>query len=222
MSEVRPIDANELKDSIVENIRELGDQCSPVMLTMFGLFSDIIENAPTIDTSEKYNNGYEKGYKHGYKDGQNSGRPQGDLISRSELKKALEPMAKQMNDSLYGDGIYRALKEIDNAPTVPQVTVFAENASKEEIEDFKQELENVLERPQGEWIPVSERLPEEKVAVLVYVSTGTSKTFCLANWNNFYGGWEDWLSDKLIEKELGYKVIAWQPLPEPYKKGGAE
>ena len=40
---------------------------------------------------------------------------------------------------------------IDNAPTVPQVTVFAENASKEEIEDFKQELENVLKRPQGEW-----------------------------------------------------------------------
>lgn len=30
----------------------------------------------------------------------------------------------------------------------PQVTVFAENASKEEIEDFKQELEKVLERPQ--------------------------------------------------------------------------
>ena len=127
MDDIRPIDANELKDSIVENIRELGDRCSPVMLTMFGLFSDIIENAPTIDTSEKYNNGCEKGYKHGYKDGQNSGRPQVDLISRSELKKALEPMAKQMNDSLYGDGIYRALKEIDNAPTVE-------------------------ERPQGEWI----------------------------------------------------------------------
>jgi hypothetical protein len=32
----------------------------------------------------------------------------------------------------------------------PQVTVFAENASKEEIKDFKQELENVLEKPQGD------------------------------------------------------------------------
>ena len=49
MSEIRPIDANELKDSIVENIRQLGDQCSPVMLTMFGLFSDIIDNAPTVE-----------------------------------------------------------------------------------------------------------------------------------------------------------------------------
>ena len=44
------------------------------------------------------------------------------------------------------------IDEIDNAPTVPQVTVFAETASKEEIEDFKQELENVLEKPQGKWI----------------------------------------------------------------------
>lgn len=34
----------------------------------------------------------------------------------------------------------------------PQVTVFAENASKEEIEDFKKELEAVLKRPEGEWV----------------------------------------------------------------------
>jgi hypothetical protein len=34
----------------------------------------------------------------------------------------------------------------------PQVTVFAENASNEEIENFKQELENVLERPHC-WTP---------------------------------------------------------------------
>ena len=38
----------------------------------------------------------------------------------------------------------------------PQVTVFAENASKEEIEDFKNELEKVLEKPRGEWIDHSE------------------------------------------------------------------
>ena len=70
-------------------------------------------------------------------------RPQGDLISRSELKKAF--------DKLWGcDDIPTTVVEdlIDNAPPEPQVTVFAENASKEEIDNFKQELENVLERPQ--------------------------------------------------------------------------
>ena len=169
MSEVRPIDANELKDSIVENIRELGDQCSPVMLTMFGLFSDIIENAPTIDTSEKYNDGYEKGYKHGYKDGQNSGRPQGDLISRSELKKALEPMAKQMNDSLYGDGIYRALKEIDNAPTV----------AKDYDTGYQDGLEDGLNdiRPQGEWKLISMGLTYKYQCSLCGRTISTSPMF---------------------------------------------
>ena len=38
----------------------------------------------------------------------------------------------------------------------PQVPVFAENASEEEIEDFKKELEDVLKRPAGEWIDHSE------------------------------------------------------------------
>ena len=52
------------------------------------------------------------------------------------------------NGYLHIEEIYEV---IDNAPTEPQVIVFAENASKEEIEDFKQKLENVLERPQGEW-----------------------------------------------------------------------
>ena len=39
----------------------------------------------------------------------------GDLDA---LKKILEELAKDKFDSLYGDGIYRAIKEIDNAPTV--------------------------------------------------------------------------------------------------------
>lgn len=65
------------------------------------------------------------------------------LIDADKLKEVFKE-----TDVHYGGKIKEL---IDNAPTVPQVTVFAENASKEEIADFKQELENVLERPQGEW-----------------------------------------------------------------------
>lgn len=65
-------------------------------------------------------------------------------IDADELKEVFKE-----TDVHYGGKIKEL---IDNATTVPQVTVFAENASKEEIEDFKQELENVLERPQGKWI----------------------------------------------------------------------
>ena len=75
---------------------------------------------------------------------------------------------------------------------------------------------------QTEWIPVSERLPEKNTAVLTYVSTGPSKTYCLAYWNDVRDGWEEWIGYDLIEKERGYKVLAWMPLPEPYKVGEEE
>ena len=42
---------------------------------------------------------------------------------------------------------------VENAPTVPQVTVCAENADEKTIEELKAELERVINegRPQGEW-----------------------------------------------------------------------
>ena len=49
------------------------------------------------------------------------------------------------------------ISDLIKAYESPKVTVFAENASKEEIEDFKQELENVLERPQGKWVEVEKQ-----------------------------------------------------------------
>jgi len=138
------------------------------------------------------------------------------LINADELKKVIHC---EYSDDL---GI---LEKIDNAPTEPQVTVFAENASKEEIEDFKQELENVLKRPQGEWIPVSERLPKDRKLVLVtaywhetyqvmqasYFGEGEKNGWWCVPFNN---------CGKHMRNDL--HVIAWQPLPEPYKKGGAE
>ena len=66
------------------------------------------------------------------------------------------------------------------------------------------------ERPQGEWIPVCERLPEYtglyliSIYDLVTVANFTGKHFCDRQMDNFVD------------------VIAWQPLPEPYKEGGAE
>lgn len=86
MSEVRLIDANELKECIVENIRQSGDQCSPVMLTMFGLFSDIIDNAPTVPLPE-----FKDGYKQAIIDGKtNFQRPQGEW-----LHKEFDPFLKE-------------------------------------------------------------------------------------------------------------------------------
>ena len=81
------------------------------------------------------------------------------------------------------------------------------------------------EQPQGEWIPVSERLPKDRNLVLVtaywhetyqimqasYFGEGEKNGWWCVPFNN---------CGEHMRNDL--HVIAWQPLPEPYKKGGAE
>ena len=60
------------------------------------------------------------------------------------------------------------------------------------------------------WIPVEDGLPEEKMEVLCCFENGTVQSLW-QNWKN--DGLGDYFDDDLIPTE----VIAWQPLPEPYK-----
>ena len=66
------------------------------------------------------------------------------------------------------------------------------------------------DRPTGEWIPVSERLPEEYDQYLCYCEGGECYVYWLDN--------KPW-AGRIVEEE---KIIAWQPLPEPYKGGDTE
>ena len=98
------------------------------------------------------------------------------------------------------------------------------------LEELKKRRAN--DRPKGEWIPVSERLPEKSGDYLVRPSDGV-----LDDYSDFsevmimpyeadceaFGWW----SDRYDPVSLGYldsdfvefEVIAWQPLPEPYIGG---
>ena len=81
------------------------------------------------------------------------------------------------------------------------------------------------ERPHGEWIPVSERLPEDRNLVLVtaywhetyqvmqasYFGEGEKNGWWCVPWNN---------CGKHMRNDL--HVIAWQPLPKPYKEADNE
>lgn len=69
--------------------------------------------------------------------------------------------------------------------------------------------------PGPQWIPVSERLPEEKGRYLVYYTLcGTVRDIRTAM---FYpGGWLEWDVDGIAGIA---RVISWMPLPEPYKEG---
>lgn len=80
-------------------------------------------------------------------------------------------------------------------------------------------------RPTGEWISVSERLPEDMQRVLVWFEYYRYGDFncmwqtygfgyvCDGEWSSFINGETGWQDSR---------IIAWQPLPEPYKEADNE
>jgi len=64
----------------------------------------------------------------------------------------------------------------------------------------------------SKWIPVSERLPEDDTEYLVTVEQHgkfylEKELFVNHSWDEEFVWIDDW----------GREVVAWQPLPEPYK-----
>ena len=78
------------------------------------------------------------------------------------------------------------------------------------------ELQEAIEQDEKEngWIPVSERLPEKNKDVITTVK-----------YSGFMGMYGRWLKTAFIDDYgewngecIGGEVIAWMPLPEPYKE----
>lgn len=91
----------------------------------------------------------------------------------------------------------------------------------EEIEQLKK-LAQDDEPAFGRWIPASEKEPKEYQCVLVQLSTEPLPTHDLAIYHKEYG-YRPWYSEfsrrhtRMGRWEDG-KVVAWMPLPAPYKE----
>lgn len=128
-----------------------------------------------------------------------------DLISREDIKDHIGELLLVYSSEELANAILNA---IDNAPMV-NISKIEHKAYNEGFKDGVDQGIKLSERPQGEWILVSERLPEEdNDYIITYKSFG-----------------ENVVSKSWFNTRVGFaidNVIAWQPLPEPYKKGSKE
>lgn len=97
----------------------------------------------------------------------------------------------------------------------------SEEQVREAVEKAKSEIVQVFPstQPEQQWIPVSERLPEEPFGCLVTVwDTDPITMDEFENILPYFVGWdgEQWNDDE--GKQCPFEVIAWMPLPEPYRE----
>lgn len=84
-----------------------------------------------------------------------------------------------------------------------------------DLDNIKEELDEkifneVVAKPKAsEWIPVTERLPEERKVVLITNDKGNVRYGQFRGTSGKYWHWKG---------NTNEEVIAWQPLPEPYEE----
>lgn len=124
------------------------------------------------------------------------------LIDADELIEQLEADAEHIDDAICKLMHYALIRDIKHQPTVDPVK-------------------------RGRWIPCNERLPEIGDA---YIVTGIQKDPHEKEWHYFvdvasnYGDYIDEYWDTFNDWIEGQEthIVAWMPLPEPYKIGGDE
>ena len=115
--------------------------------------------------------------------------------------------------SLFDDGLCAECEKAEQEPTTLQQIIEKHNMvnlAYDEMSDFERDILKYAEQ-EPKWIPVSERLPEENKQVLIQYRTRYRDDVNLFDVTSRadYNYWQG------IGREID--VIAWMPLPKPYK-----
>lgn len=129
-----------------------------------------------------------------------------------EIDRVVEELQRTMQDL----NVIEVLSHIDFDSTIQNsLENFLKAITNEAIEIVKQEAEK---RNSG-WISCSERLPEEAFGCLVTVMDCEPSTQTdFENILPYFVGYDGETWNDADGKEIPFEVIAWMPLPKPYKE----
>ena len=148
-------------------------------------------------------------------------RTMGDLISRQDAIIAVRSHRIDINDpkKIVKKSYEDVIRELPSAPLYTPDEI----QTMQDLEWSQMEKMYELGKAGSNWISCKERVPESYVDVLVwfeYYRYGSYnrlyQTYGIGTYSENYDSWT-------INHESGWhklRVIAWQPLPEPYKKEG--
>lgn len=173
---------------------------------------DLIDNAPTVsidscrdcpfvaDEEKQITNGdawksYCEGQEVGFKKAE-------DVFKRMKL-------VQETVDCIR----YTFKQDTESDKLVRNCMALVQNAIDGEYHDMEEVDVSEIERPEGKWIPVSERLPDLWAVVLVTDECGNAYEYERRPFDENGNEYNEWCF-------FGRKIIAWMPLPEPYKEGG--
>lgn len=127
-------------------------------------------------------------------------------------------VARNMFDGHNWNELVVTKDEIEDMPTIqPEITheqavAYLQSTGWMQEHDRQMMLDGVhrlTAQPEPHWIPVTERLPKEDGSYLVSGKWGSGK--------KSVGDCEFSVEDGYFQTAWNFDVLAWMPLPEPYK-----
>ena len=160
-------------------------------------------------------------------------------MTREEAKEILTHNWTRVDNPNYSES------ELDEAFFMAIEALSADTVSREhhdmEVKELKHQIKDRAEAVQGEWIPVSEMLPEDiKPVIVTWKNTDPKSYYQYIVGKHFIGTahyksgkwyWYSSVTEDLLaeygkcdseEFDEAIEVVAWMPLPTPYKGGDDE
>lgn len=125
-----------------------------------------------------------------------------------ELEKTLEEL-KRIKDGNRKEKLYA--KYPPNSKDQEVLNAYSQGYEDGTDNFYNAAAEIIRKHMNDDWIPVEERLPEEAGTYIINALTGERNIVTFAKWQNRYKRFD------MTGARTYWKIIAWCPLPEPYR-----